>query len=181
MPKASKLDTGYRLLLTFYSSLLTNMPLLFIHGLEGTSQGFKPTFLRTLYPQLIAPDFPGDFAERMARLEQVTGDATDWTIIGSSLGGLMAAFWAGQHPDRVARLVLLAPALPFAGRAGVTLLPCPAPTVIVHGEQDPVVPMVPTRRVAEQLFSDLAFHVVHATHDLNPIVPTLDWAALLEQ
>ena len=156
------------------------MPLLFIHGLEGTSQGFKPTYLRTLYPQLLAPDFPGDFAARMARLEQVTGDAEDWTMIGSSLGGLMAAAWAGQHPARVARLVLLAPALPFAAQAGVALLPCPAATVIVHGEQDPVVPMELTRRVAGQLFSDLTFHVVQATHDLNPVMATLDWATLLE-
>ncbi|MEI2691801.1 MAG: hypothetical protein V9H69_19705 [Anaerolineae bacterium] len=29
--------------------------------------------LRQLYPDLLAPDFPGDFWQRMARLEQVIG------------------------------------------------------------------------------------------------------------
>ena len=33
--------------------------LIFIHGLEGTSQGVKATLLRGLFPGLLAPDFPG--------------------------------------------------------------------------------------------------------------------------
>ncbi|MEI2691840.1 MAG: hypothetical protein V9H69_19915 [Anaerolineae bacterium] len=47
--------------------------------------------LRQLYPDLLAPDFPGDFWQRMARLEQVIGATAGWTIVGSSMGGLMAA------------------------------------------------------------------------------------------
>lgn len=47
--------------------------LLFIHGKDGSSQGFKVQHLRQLYPDLLAPDFPGDFWQRMARLEQVIG------------------------------------------------------------------------------------------------------------
>lgn len=155
------------------------MPLLFIHGLEGTSQGYKPTFLRTLYPDLIAPDFPGDFWQRMEKLQTVIGERADWTIIGSSMGGLMAAVFACRHPQQIARLVLLAPALAFLNLAETPLPPCDAPTTIYHGTRDTVVPLEPTRHTAETLFPNLAFHVIDATHDLNPVMGTLDWPALL--
>ena len=47
--------------------VMTGSPrLLFIHGLAGSSQGFKSIYLRKLYPDLVAPDFPGDVWERMA-------------------------------------------------------------------------------------------------------------------
>ena len=50
--------------------------LLFIHGLAGSGQGFKATFLRGLYPDLLAPDFPGEFWERMAQLEALLATRT---------------------------------------------------------------------------------------------------------
>ncbi|HSN76519.1 MAG TPA: alpha/beta fold hydrolase, partial [Anaerolineae bacterium] len=128
---------------------------------------------------LLAPDFPGDFWQRMARLEQVIGDTTGWTIVGSSMGGLMAAVFACQHPGQVAKLVLLAPALAFIDLAQTPLPPSDARVVVYHGQQDDVVPMEKTRQVAQQLFPNLAFHVVEATHDLNPLMPSIDWPALL--
>lgn len=155
------------------------MSLLFIHGLEGTSQGYKPTFLRRLYPDLIAPDFPGDFWQRMDKLQAVIGDSPDWTIIGSSMGGLMAAVFACRHPQQIARLVLLAPALAFLNLTETPLAPCDAPTTIYHGTRDTVVPLEPTRRTAEVLFPHLAFHEVDATHDLNDLMGTWNWPALL--
>lgn len=159
---------------------MTNSPrLLFIHGKDGSSQGFKVQFLRRLYPELLASDFPGDFWQRMARLEQVSGDSTGWTMIGSSMGGLMAAVFACQHPGQVDRLVLLAPALAFLDLAQTPLPPSGAPTVIYHGRQDDVVPLAKTHQVADQLFPNLQFHVVDATHDLNPLMPSIDWPALL--
>jgi pimeloyl-ACP methyl ester carboxylesterase len=153
--------------------------LLFIHGKDGSSQGFKVQYLRRLYPDLLAPDFPGDFWQRMARLEQIIGDTSGWTIIGSSMGGLMAAVYACQHPGQVDKLVLLAPALAFIDLAQTPLPPSQAPAVIYHGQQDDVVPLERTRRVAEQIFPDLAFHVVDATHDLNPLMASIDWSSLL--
>lgn len=153
--------------------------LLFIHGLDGSGQGFKVQYLRRFYPDLLAPDFPGDFWQRMAQLEQVIGDSSGWTLIGSSMGGLMAAVFACQHPGQVDKLVLLAPALAYIDLAQTPLPASDAPTVVYHGRQDDVAPMDKTRRVAEQLFPNLEFHVVEATHDLNPLLPAIDWPALL--
>jgi pimeloyl-ACP methyl ester carboxylesterase len=39
-----------------------------------------------------------------------------WGLIGSSMGGWLAARWAELHPERVARLVLLAPGLDLPQR-----------------------------------------------------------------
>lgn len=152
---------------------------LFIHGLAGSGQGFKATFLRRLYPELVAPDFPGDVRERMAQLEALTGTSAGWTIIGSSLGGLMATVFACTHPGQVDRLVLLAPALPFIDLDANPLPPTTIPVTVVHGLRDEVVPIEKTHEVAQQLFRDLTFIRVDATHDLNTVVPGLDWPALL--
>jgi pimeloyl-ACP methyl ester carboxylesterase len=153
--------------------------LLFIHGKDGSSQGFKVQYLRRLYPDLLAPDFPGDFWQRMARLEQVIGDTSGWTVVGSSMGGLMAAVFACQHPGQVDKLVLLAPALAFLDLAQTPLPPSDVPVVVYHGRQDDVVPLEKTHQVAGQLFPNLAFHEVEATHDLNPLMDSIDWPALL--
>ena len=37
----------------------------FIHGLEGSSQGAKATFFREKYPAMIVEDYFGDFPARM--------------------------------------------------------------------------------------------------------------------
>jgi len=47
-------------------TLLKNI--IFIHGLEGTSQGVKASLLRGIYPEILTPDFRGDLAARMAYL-----------------------------------------------------------------------------------------------------------------
>ena len=166
-----------------FSRIRYHMPnRLFIHGLAGSSQGFKSVYLRNLYPDLVAPDFPGDVWERMAKLHQILGDTAGWTLIGSSLGGLMATVFACQHPAQVDKLVLLAPALPFLDPDELPLQPLPSeiPVTVYHGNRDEVVPLEPTRAIARQLFPTLDFHVVDAGHDLNGIVPQIDWPRLLD-
>jgi hypothetical protein len=53
--------------------------ILFIHGKDGSSQGFKVQHLRRLYPELLAPDFPRRLLAAHGRLEQVIEDASGWT------------------------------------------------------------------------------------------------------
>ena len=153
--------------------------LLFIHGLAGSGQGFKASFLRGLYPDLLAPDFPGDVWQRITQLETLIGESDGWTLIGSSLGGLMATVFACRHPRQIDRLVLLAPALPYLDLEENPLSPIDIPVSLVHGRQDDVVPMEKTLTVARQLFPRLVVQQFDATHDLNPILDQLDWPALL--
>lgn len=154
--------------------------LIFIHGLEGSSQGVKARLLRGLFPGILTPDFPGSLEQRMAQLNAILGNQRNWTIIGSSLGGLMAAMFACEHPDQVKRLVLLAPALIWPDFAADPPAPVDVPTIIYHGRQDVHVPLESNRELAERVFRKLKFHAVDDDHGLYKTVHALDWPAILE-
>lgn len=153
---------------------------LYIHGLMGTSQGEKATLLRRLFPDMTIPDFSGSLQERMAQLEAVVGVEGQWLIVGSSFGGLMAALFTCQHPERVERLVLLAPALVWPDFATALPSPVDVPTIIYHGNQDTLIPAAALRPLAEAVFTDLEFHLVEDDHGLYQTAHSLDWSKLLD-
>jgi pimeloyl-ACP methyl ester carboxylesterase len=153
--------------------------LIFIHGLLSSGQGFKANLLREMFPAMLSPDFDGSLEDRMARLVSILGDQAGWTIVGSSLGGLMGALFTCQHPDRVHQLILLAPALIWPDFAQAPPSPVSVPTVIYHGRQDELVPLDLVRPLAEQVFLNLTFHAVDDDHGLKATVQAIDWRALV--
>jgi pimeloyl-ACP methyl ester carboxylesterase len=117
----------------------------------------------------------------MAQLKPILGRKKNWTIIGSSFGGLMGTVFTCEHPTQVRRLILLAPALlrdHFA--AYLDLEPVSVPTVIIHGTEDDVVPLEPVREIAEKLFTDLTYYVVNDGHRLHKAFEELNWEEILE-
>jgi len=154
--------------------------MIFLHGLESSSQTYKASVIRNSFPELIVPDFTGPLEARMKALYPILGDKRDWTIIGSSFGGLMGAIFTCEHPDQVRKQVLLAPALmlpdfaSFLGREPVSV-----PTTIIHGTQDTVVPLQEVREIAEKVFSNLTYHIVDDDHRLHTATDTLDWKTIL--
>ena len=153
--------------------------LIFIHGLMGSSQGVKATLLRERFPKILTPDFPGSLEERMDRLDSHLSTKKGWTIVGSSLGGLMGAIYTTRHPDQVRKLVLLAPALVWPDFAQNLPEPVDVPTVVYHGSQDDLIPLDAVRTLAEQVFRKLTFHVVEDDHGLYKTVHELDWDMVL--
>jgi pimeloyl-ACP methyl ester carboxylesterase len=155
--------------------------ILFIHGSGGDkSQTYKARILRGIFPGMLTPDFDGDLQDRMKQLERILGIETGWTLVGSSLGGLMAALFATQHPGQVRKLVLLAPALTLPGFTRSLNSQIPIPTTIIQGTQDALIPLEPTRRLAEKVFTDLSYIVVDDDHRLHKTAQELDWKKLLE-
>jgi pimeloyl-ACP methyl ester carboxylesterase len=153
--------------------------LIFIHGSDSNSQTYKATLLRSIFPGMVVPDFTGPLAGRMTHLETILGKRSDWTIVGSSLGGLMAVLFAAQHPGQVRKLVLLAPALSCPEFARQVTDPISIPCIIIHGTQDDVVPLELVRKLAEQIFANLAYLVVDDDHRLHKSAQELDWVKLL--
>ena len=84
---------------------------IFIHGLESGNQGTKSLFFREKFPDMIIPDFKGDLATRMDKLNKVLKGRFDINMVGSSFGGLMAVLFAMQDETRLKRIILLAPAI----------------------------------------------------------------------
>lgn len=154
--------------------------IIFLHGLESSSLTYKAGVIRRFFPELIVPDFAGPLEKRMQALYPILGDKKDWTIIGSSYGGLMGAIFTCKHPDQVQKLVLLAPALilpqfaSFLDREPVTV-----PTIVIHGTQDTVVPLEEVREIAEKVFSNLTYHTVNDDHRLHTATDKLDWKSIL--
>lgn len=158
-----------------YSSLI------YLHGLESDSNSGKARQFREWFPGMVTPDFTGSFEERMTQLGPVLANRSDWTIIGSSYGGLMGTVYTCKNPQRVRKLILLAPALlrdPFG--SFLDLQPVSLPVTVIHGVQDDVVPLEPAREVAESLFTNLNFVVVNDDHRLHKTLHELDWKKVLE-
>jgi len=153
--------------------------LVFVHGLEGSGQGFKAQYLRRLFPEIHTPDFSGSLQERMAQLDAVLGIETGWKLVGSSFGGLMAALFACRHPQQVTRSILLAPALIWPDFAAALPGPVDVPTVIYHGRHDDVIPLALVQSLAGQVFRNLTFHAVDDDHGLHKTVQAIDWPALV--
>lgn len=106
------------------------MLVIYLHGFASSAASTKASFfaakLRDLgiplhTPDLNEPDFSTLTVSRM--VQQVTEAidrlpaTTDVVVVGSSLGGLVAVHVARQRPDRIRRVILLAPALEFGGTA----------------------------------------------------------------
>ena len=176
--------------------------MIFLHGLESSSQTYKAGVIRNTFPELIVPDFTGPLEARMKALYPILGDKGDWTIIGSSFGGLMGAIFTCEHPDQVRKLVLLAPALmlpefaPFrdastsltvrAASGGTPVqdgstgrVPVSVPTTIIHGTGDTVVPLETVREIAKKVFTNLIYKIVDDDHRLHNATDTLDWKTIL--
>jgi pimeloyl-ACP methyl ester carboxylesterase len=155
--------------------------MIFLHGLESSSQTYKAGVIRISFPELIVPDFSGPLEERLNALYPILGDKKEWTIIGSSFGGLMGAIFTCEHPDQVRKLVLLAPALmlpefaSFLGRRPVSV-----PTTLIHGRQDTVVPLEEVRETARKVFQNLTYEIVDDDHRLHLATDMLDWKEILE-
>jgi pimeloyl-ACP methyl ester carboxylesterase len=155
--------------------------LVFIHGLESTSQGNKAQYFRKLFPQMIIEDYTGDFITRMRKLNRVLDGRDNLILVGSSFGGLMAARFALNNEPRVRKLILLAPALNIEGFADAVTKQLQIPVILYHGTQDEVVNPDAVKKIAERTFGRLEHHLVDDDHPLSNVFPTLPWSALLEQ
>src|SRR5690606_2005315 len=84
-------------------------------GLEFQTPDLNaPSFAELSYTAMLArfDAFDRELDER----EGVEPGSARWRLIGSSMGGFLAARWAQLHPERVDRLLLLCPAFDFVER-----------------------------------------------------------------
>src|SRR4051794_14055045 len=100
------------------------MNLIYLHGFASGPQSSKAQFFRRRFEEIGVkmriPDLTeGDF-ERLTiggqlRVIESLAQGEPVSLMGSSMGGYLAALYAARHPE-VGRIVLLAPAFGFARR-----------------------------------------------------------------
>lgn len=150
----------------------------FLHGLDSSGSGTKGRFFARNFPHVVCPDFTGTLPDRLQQLAKLVDDQRQLLLIGSSFGGLMATCFALAHPEKMARLILLAPALNFAGyRPPAKVLP--TPTFLLIGQKDTVTPVDLVVPLAKSTFADLHLRIADDDHLLHAIFPQLDWQKLL--
>ncbi len=159
---------------------MQNNRLIYLHGSDSNSNSGKARLFREWFPGMLTPDFTGSFEERMTQLHTILSDKTDWTLIGSSYGGLMGTIFTLDHATQVRKLILLAPALTLDPLASLSdPQPVSVPTVLIHGTLDTIVPLEPVRTIAQKLFTNLTYITVADDHRLQRSVGELDWDSIL--
>ena len=100
------------------------MELIYLHGFASGPQSNKARFFRDRFAErglpVSVPDLAGGDFEHLTITRQLdvvarAAGRRPVTVVGSSLGGYLAALYAARHPE-VQRLVLMAPAFCFARR-----------------------------------------------------------------
>ena len=157
------------------------MTRIFLHGLESSSKGAKSSFLRTLFPDMLIPDFKGSLSERMVFLEVILAGMEDIIMVGSSFGGLMATIYAMERQESLDRLVLLAPALNFPEFSQYKVKSIKVPTRVIIGSVDNVTPVQEVLPLARKIFVDLNYDEVDDGHMLAKTFRNFDWQMMLAE
>ncbi|MHA1239702.1 MAG: alpha/beta fold hydrolase [Promethearchaeota archaeon] len=162
--------------------------IIFIHGLESSGKGFKGTYLKKLFPDILTPNFKkydvnitleNLLKKRMGQLILILKQRELWTIIGSSFGGLMATLYALRNSEKIKRLILLAPFLATPMLQIDNKSPLNIPTIIFHGKHDEIAQYKASRQQAYQIFTNLEFNTTEDHHDLNNTITTLNWSKII--
>lgn len=105
--------------------------IVYLHGFCSSAKSAKGVFLAERFAEIGVPvTVPeldrGDFrnttlTQQLGLISRLTAESHPDLLIGSSLGGYLAALHAARAPDRAPLLVLLAPAFDFANRLGHAL------------------------------------------------------------
>ena len=155
------------------------MTSVFLHGLESSSKGTKGSWFRERFPEILIPDFVGTLADRMAVLQTVLADRDNLVLVGSSFGGLMATVYVLEHPEKVEKAILLAPALNFPDFSKYAGRKTTVRTQLFIGRQDDVCPPEIVIPKAMDTFINLEVHRSDDDHPLRNTFPDLDWKRLL--
>ncbi|MBN1548771.1 MAG: hypothetical protein JW902_19125, partial [Syntrophaceae bacterium] len=94
--------------------------------------------------------------------------------------GLMAAVYTCENPERVRRLILLAPALMLPQFDPCRSTRLRLPVVLYHGRQDDIVPPELTRKIAESVYENLTYRAVDDDHSLHAHFEGMPWDELLQ-
>jgi pimeloyl-ACP methyl ester carboxylesterase len=148
----------------------------FSHGQESGPWGAKITAMaevvRELGLSVESVDYRGmdDPAARVQKLIEVGPNlGTSLVLVGSSMGGHVSAAAAAILKPR--GLFLLAPAFYMPGYEQYTPQDVAAPTAIVHGWHDDIVPVASSIRWAGEHHAEL--HILNSGHRLEDQIPAI--------
>ena len=144
----------------------------FAHGKESGPWGDKIQHLAAIAKacgfEVESPDysFTKNQEERVEMLLALNPQADNLILVGSSMGGYVSAVASDQlKPDG---LFLMAPAfyVPFYNEQNPK--PYASKTIIVHGENDEIIPVSHSKKYADEY--DVELHVLNSDHRLKSAI-----------
>lgn len=172
--------------------------IVFLHGLEGSPEGAKPTHLRSLNYTVHAPALDTSkvrevlrtnsrptgldesvFAEALKAARAAIMEHNPDVLVGSSFGGGLAAYLAAKGFYR-GPIVLLAPAA--TKLFGIDSLEHPSRIAVVHGRDDDVVPVLDSLSLVTGSSGEVSLTLVDDNHrlgaaGLEALPRAIEWAA----
>jgi len=190
----------------------------YLHGFASSPQSEKGQQLAEMFagdgielhlPDLNEPSFEeltySNMVEAMQAYDREYGDGEPWRLIGSSMGGYVAARWAQIAPGKVDRMVLLCPGFNMVERWGELLgqqgidpedslsaihwelyadadenhpayPEVDCPAIVVHGADDDIVLMESSEKFVDQT-DGAELRVVDDNHKLHESVDEIYEAA----
>ena len=163
-----------------FSKSYNNMScIIFLHGLDSSSQGTKGRYFKERFPGMLVPDFAGSLSERMEKLYDILSHRAEIILVGSSYGGLMAAIFTLKNSSRVQSLTLLAPAINLDEFDDYRHLTTDVPATVYHGTGDSIIPIADVYEQSKKSFKNLTFHRVNDDHMLHNTFRTVGWKNIL--
>ncbi len=90
----------------------------------------------------------------------------------------MATCYARRQPEKIASLILLAPALNFENYQPPAE-PLRIPTILIIGRHDTVTPAAKVIPLSKETFADLEIRIEDDDHMLHKSFSTLNWSHFL--
>lgn len=154
----------------------------FFHGKESGPHGSKYRALVEAFGEgnVTAPSFEGmELAERLATAIKATEGAKNAILVGSSMGGLVAAMLYDFHPERFYGYVLLAPAVHWKEAEYIYRSPWASHGFVLLAEQDNLIPPAEIEKFCVR--HGLRLHRVDDGHRLaNSLPQIVDLVRVLE-
>jgi len=154
----------------------------YVHGLSSSPQSKKGLVMADglasrghvlLRPDMNLPSFEQlTLTAQVEALERLAAELCGpLTLVGSSLGGLVSLIFASRHPDRVRRLLLIAPAFKVVGHRLASM----AGTTLSEWQRQGHIEMV---HYADNRMHRLGYQLVQDANgfdfeSLSPAMPTL--------
>ena len=172
---------------------MTNAPVLFLHGLEGSTNGTKASWLRDHYGAYavdldttaarasskaaqergerwnhLAPDIKAAFATPLERARAAIGPDTR-LIAGSSFGGAVLMQLIEEGTWRGPSLFIASAGTKLTG---LVALPSEVRAILLHGRDDTIVPIEDSRCVAANCGPNVQLWEIGDGHRMGTIVQT---------
>ena len=146
--------------------------LIYVHGKDSGPFGKRAALLKRHFAQIRIPQLTNELDWRVPLLNDMI--ESNAVLVGSSLGGLTSLIFARDYPEKIAAMVLLAPAVGFYDpeydtpeineRINELVIPANIPTTVLAAKNDDIIRLEAVERLVDRSPGDVQLQVFDDDH-----------------